>query len=78
MSAPTRDCGQHQSRKSISISIAVRMEAILSAKHIVSAALRTGAPFSEAIQKSFEVTDDTGATVLTMSFAEAVEIDTRA
>lgn len=57
---------------------AVRMEAILGAKHIVSAALKAGAPFSAAIQKSFEVTDDTGATVLTMPFGEAVEIDTRA
>ncbi|MHC2019944.1 DUF6894 family protein [Methylobacterium sp. CM6247] len=51
---------------------------VISAKQVVSEALRGGAPFSEAIQKSFEVTDDSGAIVLTMPFAVAVEIDTRA
>ncbi|MHC2020237.1 DUF6894 family protein [Methylobacterium sp. CM6247] len=57
---------------------AVWHDLVISAKQVVSEALRAGAPFSEAIQKSFEVTDDTGATVLTMPFAVAVEIDTRA
>ena len=56
---------------------AVRMEAILGAKHIVLKALRTGAPFSAAIQKSFEVTDDSGATVLTMLSDNVVVLDTK-
>ncbi|WP_019905660.1 hypothetical protein [Methylobacterium sp. 77] len=53
------------------------MKAILGAKHIVPATLRTGAPFRAAILKSFEVIDDSGGTVLTMPFDNVVVLGTK-
>ena len=57
---------------------AVRRQARITAKQTVASALLAGSPLSEALAHTFEISDEDGATVLRMPFAEAVEADTRA
>ncbi|GJD39058.1 MULTISPECIES: hypothetical protein [Methylobacterium] len=50
----------------------VRNDAVIGIKQIVADALGGGATLSEALDRSFEVVDEAGMTVLTISFAEGV------
>jgi len=47
----------------------------LSAKHIISEALRTGTPLQYALNWAFEITDEEGRRVALLSFEEAADID---
>ena len=50
----------------------LRNDAVIGIKQIVADALGSGATLSEALDRSFEVVDEAGMTVLTISFAEGV------
>lgn len=50
-------------------------EAVVSAKHIIGEALRTGAPLQCALKRTFEIMDADGRLVTVLPFAEAAEVD---
>ena len=54
---------------------AARREAVVSAKHIISEALRSGGPLRCALKQTFEITDEGGRLVAVLPFAEAAEVD---
>ena len=51
------------------------LDAVLSAKHIISEALRTGTPLRCALNWTFEITDEEGRRVALLPFEEAADID---
>ncbi|WP_264048863.1 DUF6894 family protein [Methylobacterium flocculans] len=52
-------------------------DAVLSAKHIIGEALRTGTSLRCALSRTFEITDEEGRQVAVLPFAEAAEMDLR-
>lgn len=56
----------------------LRDDVFIGVKQIVANALVSGSTLSEALDRSFEITDEAGRIVLTISFAEAVASHARA
>ena len=54
---------------------AARQDAVLSARHIIGEAMKSGAPLRFALKRTFEITDEDGQQVAVLPFAEAAEID---
>jgi hypothetical protein len=54
---------------------AARLDAVVSAKHIISEALRNGTPLHCALKRTFEIMDADGRQVALLPFAEAAEVD---
>ena len=52
-------------------------DAVVSAKHIISEALRSGSALRCALKWTFEITDDDGHQVAVLPFAEAAEVGLR-
>jgi hypothetical protein len=52
-----------------------RREAVVSAKHIIGEALRTGGSLRCALRWAFEITDGDGRPVAILPFREAAEVD---
>jgi hypothetical protein len=52
-------------------------DAVVSAKHIISEALRSGTPLRCALKGTFQITDENGHVVAVLPFADAMEIDLR-
>lgn len=50
-------------------------DAVVSAKHIISEALRSGTPLRCALNRTFEITDEHGRQVAVLPFAVAAEVD---
>ncbi len=54
---------------------AARFEALTAGKLMVSDAMRSGQKLADALSPSFEIEDDKGQLVLTVSFKEGAEAD---
>lgn len=54
---------------------AARRDAVLSARHIISEAMKSGTPLHCALKRTFEITDEDGKQVAVLPFAEAAEVD---
>jgi hypothetical protein len=52
-------------------------DAVVSAKHIISEALRSGTPLRCALKGTFEITDEKGRQVAVLPFADAIGVDLR-